>query len=107
MLTTGSDRIHWLAKQGWLDDNGLRHDATLMPAEEKRLVDLAKLLNPVRVWTVERQVITSTPGDERKGGQRTFGLVAFTLHATTAAEAGRLADDMKFQQEKARGHHHG
>lgn len=100
-----STHIPWLAEQGHLDDNGLRHDARLLPSEEKRLVALAKTLNPNKVFTVERTVITSSPGQERKGGQRTFALVPFTVWATTASEARILGDQAKFQREWALGHH--
>lgn len=103
-----ADRIPWLAKQGYVNTTtGLRHDAELAESERRRLVALQGTLNPNRVWTVERQVIVSTPGEEKRGGQRRFALRPFTVIAATAAEARLAGDQMKFEQEKGLGHHNG
>ncbi len=98
-------RIPFLAKQGWLDDKGLRHDSTLSSDEESRLVGLASRLNPNRIFTVERLVVDSTPAEERRTGTRRLVLVPFTMWAMTGAEAARMGDLAKFNREKEKGWH--
>lgn len=92
-------------KEGWLDDHGLRHDSVLADHETDRLVDLAVRLNPVRAFTVTRKVIASTAGEEKRTGTRRFDLKAYSVLASTGAEAAVIANTLKYETEKRLGHH--
>lgn len=75
------------------------------PAETGRLRGLAARIPGDRDFVVERGVIVSPAGEEKRGGPRRIEVRQFPVLASSAVEAARLADAAKFAAEKKLGHH--
>ena len=75
------------------------------PAETARLKELAAGIPGDREFTVERGVIVSPAKAEKRGAPRLIEVQSFPVLAANGAEAARLANEAKYQAERAIGHH--
>jgi hypothetical protein len=75
------------------------------PAETERLRQLHADLPGDRDFVVERGVIVTSAGSEKRGTPRRVEVRAFPVLAVSGAEAARLANEAKFAAEFKIGHH--
>ncbi len=73
--------------------------------ETARLRQLHADIPGDRDFVVERGVIVSTPATEKRGEPRRIEVRSFPVLAASGVEAARLANEAKYQAERAIGHH--